>query len=167
MEDLTAPAAATAVAIPFPSCEWFERLASLMREQRERFRKIGFIDCSMHVTIIDGGPGGEPWHCQLTFEELDVTAVRAAAEPDARTADFVVETDVATWREMVESIADGGGRPDLDHTLNRLSLAGTPIRIWGEDPLGRDMFFRFNQTLQQFVNNCAAFRTHFPVRAAA
>ncbi|MEW6473460.1 MAG: hypothetical protein AB1679_14405 [Actinomycetota bacterium] len=150
-----------AVEVPFPSVAWFERLGELMAEQRPRFEHLGTIDCVMQVTIVDGGPGGEPWKTQVTFEEFALTDVRLVGDDDLARADFVVETDLATWREMVENIVAGEGRPDLAHTLNYLSLPGTPIRVWSEDPLRRDAFFRFNQTLQEFIDNCGSFTTRF------
>lgn len=66
-----------------------------------------------------------------------------------------------TWRAMIESIAAGNGRPALDQTLNRLSHMGTPIRLRSDDQLRKDMYFRFNQSLQEFVNASAGFRTSF------
>jgi len=145
-------------AIPFPSVAWFERLGVLMAAQRDRFRHLGTVDCVMGVTIL--GDGAD-WHAEITFEEFDVRAVRAVDEDELMAADFIIETDLETWREMVENIAAHGGHPDLEHTLNYLSLPGTPIRVWSDDPIGRDAFFRFNQTLQEFIENCATFETSF------
>lgn len=95
----------------------------------------------------------------MTFEELDVTDVRLVGPGEEESADFVLETDLGSWREMVESIEEGGGEPDLGHTLNRLSLPGTPIRLWGVDTVRRDAYYRFNQTLQHYVNNAASIKT--------
>lgn len=130
-----------------------------MREQRDSFAKIGDIDCVMQLTLVDGTETDEPWSCQVTFEEFSVTEVREVGPDDVDRADFVLETDLGTWKEMVESIVAGDGKPDLDHTLNRLSLPGTPIRLWGVDPVRRDAYYRFNQTLQRYINNCARLHT--------
>jgi hypothetical protein len=35
------------------------------------------------------------------------------------------------------------------------------MRVWSTDPLRRDVFFRVNQSLQAFVDNCARFATTF------
>lgn len=148
-------------AVRFPSREWFERLAALMKNNRARQEHLGAIDCVAQFTVLDGGAHGEPWHCQVSFEEYEVRDVRAVGEAEVERADFVLETDLDVWREMIESIALGKGRPDLEHTLNYLSLPGTPIRVWSDDPVRRDMFFRFNQSLQEFVNASAAFATSF------
>jgi len=151
--------------IPFPSLAWFEKLADLMKQNRARQEKLGYVDCVVAFTVLDGGPNGSPWSAQVTFEEFEVTDVREADAEDAERADFALEATLATWREMIMSIARGGGRPDLEHTLNYLSHPGTPIYLRSDDPLRRDMYFRFNQSLQEFVNASGAFHTSFPTDA--
>lgn len=150
--------------IAFPSVAWFRRLGELMHAQRDVFVHLGYIDCTMQVTIIDGGPEGVPWNVQLRFEEYDL--VEVVESGDVATADFIVECDLETWAEMVRSIEAGGGRPDLEHTLNFLSLPAVPMRVWSTDPLRRDLFFRVNQSLQAFVDNCGRFTTSFPAGTA-
>ena len=157
------PVPASAAAVSFPSLAWFERLAALMRESSAVHEHLGDIDCVAQFTVLDGGPGGRPWHAQLTFAGVEVTDVREVRnEADFTRADFIVEGDLDTWAAMIRSIAEGGGRPALDQTLNFLSLPGTPIRVWSDDPVRRDAFFRFNQSLQEFVNASHAFPTVFP-----
>lgn len=140
---------------------WFEALGAAMADQHEHFAKLGDADCTMQVTILDGGDG-EPFHVQVQFEGLVVAAVREVGAGEEERADFVLETDVDTWREMIESIVAGEGQPGLDQTLNRLSLPGTPVRLWGVDPLQRDAYYRFNQTLQHYINNAWLFETTWP-----
>lgn len=147
--------------VPFPSTQWFEALAARMTEQRDHFEKLGACDCVAQLTIWDG-PNDEEWRCQFVFDEFDVTGIKEVTEDDEPQADFILETDLETWQEMVDSIFDGQGQPGLDHTLNRLSMPGTPIRLWSHDPLNRDAFYRFNQTIQRFINNCASFKTTWP-----
>jgi hypothetical protein len=147
--------------IPFPSVAWFQRLARLMHESRARQIQLGYVDCTVLFAVSDGGAGGRPWSVLVRFEEFDAVEVREATQADAARADFALEGSLATWREMIESIAAGGGRPDLDHTLNRLSHFGTPLRLRSGDVLKKDLYFRFNQSLQEFVNASAAFRTRF------
>jgi len=149
-------------AVAFPSTEWFERLAQLMKANRARNEHLGFIDCVANFTILDGGLRGKPWAVQVTFEEFEATDVREATADDLARADFTLEATLAVWREMIESIARGHGRPDLTHTLNYLSHYGTPVRVWSDDPLRKDLFFRYNQSLQEFINASASFRTIFP-----
>ena len=149
-------------AVAFPSLEWFERLASLMNANRARQEQLGYVDCVAQFTVLSGEAGGEPWICQVTFEEFEAVDVRQASVDDEARADFILETTLATWRAMIESIAAGGGRPGLEQTLNYLSHPGTPLLVRSDDPLRRDMYFRFNQSLQEFVNASASFATEFP-----
>jgi hypothetical protein len=152
-EQSVAPAA-------FPSLEWFQRLAQLMNQNRVLHEHLGYIDCVAQFTVLDGGLRARPWSVQITFEEFEAVDVREA--DDTARADFIIEASLATWREMIKNIARGRGRPDLTHTLNYLSHTGAPIRVWSDDPLRKDMFFRYNQSLQEFVNASAAFHTIFP-----
>jgi hypothetical protein len=142
---------------------WFRRLADLMRENRSLHEHLGTVDCVAQFSVLDAGPGDEPWRVQVTFDGFEVTDVREVTdEADVAHADFIVETDLDVWRDMIRSIAAGNGRPALDQTLNYLSLPGTPIRVWSDDPVRRDAFFRFNQSLQELFNASAAFPTKFP-----
>jgi hypothetical protein len=145
----------------FPSVAWFERLAALMDARQDRHRHIGTIDCLAQFTMFDTPTVGENWHVQVRFEEYRVVEVKQVAEEDSVHADFVLETDIDVWQEMVQNIIAGQGRPDLEHSLNRLSLPGVPMRLWSEDPLARDLFFRYNQSLQEFWNASAAINTVF------
>lgn len=138
-----------------PTVDWLSRLAEINKADLAEFRKLGEVDCRFAVDIVDGGPGGSPLIVQLRFDGFDVDEIKEIDEAGLEAMDFVVETDRDSWLEMVDSIRAGDGRPDLEHTLNALSMAATPIRVWSSDPLGRDMFFRYNQTLQHFFNNCA------------
>ncbi len=151
-------------AIPFPSLEWFRRLADLMNQNRALHEHLGYIDCVAAFTISDGGAGGRPFTVQVTFEEFEAVDVREAGTEDAPRADFVLEASMGTWREMIENIARGGGRPDLTHTLNYLSHMGEPIAVRSDDTMRRDMYFRYNQSLQEFVNASAQIATVFGER---
>ena len=136
----------------FPSVEWFSRLGELMEANRALHEHVGEIDLSCVWTVFDADGEGTDRHFRTTFELYSLVDVEEVTEEERDRADFILETDVWVWREMIDSIAAGGGRPDLEHSLNRLSLPGVPIRLWAEDPLTRDMFFRFNGSLQEFVN---------------
>jgi hypothetical protein len=149
-------------AIAFPSVEWFEALGKLMDENRARHEHIGPIDCTAQFTVISMEDESQNRHFQVEFELYSVVGVREVDASESDKADFVMETDGYVWQEMIENIREHGGKPDLEHSLNRLSLPGIPIRVWGADPLGRDEFFRFNQSLQEFVNACAQVETVYP-----
>jgi hypothetical protein len=140
--------------LTFPSVEWFARLGELMdtEECRKIHEHVGEIDLTCVWTVFDADGQGTDRHFQTTFELYSLTDVREVTEDERAKANFILETDVWVWKEMLENITANGGRPDLEHSLNRLSLPGVPIRVWAEDPLDRDMFFRFNGSLQEFVN---------------
>ncbi len=40
---------------------------------------------------------------------------------------------------------------------------GTPLTLVAADPLKSDLYYRYNQSLQEFVNASAAFDTEFPL----
>lgn len=138
-----------------PTVDWLTRLAEINKADLSEFRKLGEVDCRFAVNIFDGGSDGSALIVQLCFDGFDVDEIKQISDADLESMDFVIETDRDSWLEMVDNIRAGDGRPDLDHTLNALSMAATPIRVWSSDPLGRDMFFRYNQSLQHFFNNCA------------
>lgn len=144
----------TAVA-DLPTVDWLTRLADELMSDPEPFHKLGEIDCRFAVSMLDGAADGGRLSVQVTFEEFAVTEIKEISETDLDDMDFVMETDQESWQEMVDNIRAGGGRPDLEHSLNALSITGIPIRVWSSDMIGKDMFFRYNQSLQQFVNNCA------------
>ena len=146
--------------VPFPSLLWFERVAKPVDAERARHEHLGYIDCVAGFCVTDADEG--PWTAQVTFEEFAVVDLREEAPADAERADFTLEAPLAVWREMIESVEAGGGRPDLEHTLNRLSHMGTPMRLAGDDPLRRDLYFRYNQSLQEFLNAAGGFTTKFP-----
>lgn len=147
--------------IEFPSLAWFRALADAMNGNRARQEQLGYVDCVAEFKVLDGGPAGVPIAYQVTFEEFEATDVREVGPADEARTDFALDATLATWRAMIESIAAGQGRPALDQTLNRLSHMGTPIRLRSSDQLRKDMYFRFNQSLQEFVNASAGFRTKF------
>jgi hypothetical protein len=159
--DVMEGAQSVAPLVLFPSEAWFQHLADLMNANRARQEQLGYVDCVAGFRILDG-PGGHPHTFEVTFEEFAAVEVREADAGDAR-ADFVLEATLATWREMIENIAAGHGRPDLTHTLNYLSHPGTPLRLVSDDPLKADLYFRYNQSLQEFVNASAALQTRFPL----
>jgi uncharacterized protein with von Willebrand factor type A (vWA) domain len=164
VDRVTATAQAAAVdastaTMPFPSVAWFQRLADAMNASRARQEQLGYVDCVAEFTVTGDEAAAR---IQVTFEEFEAIDVRPADPREAGRADFAIEAPLAVWRSMIESIARGGGRPDLDQTLNRLSHFGTPMCVVSDDPLRRDLFFRYNQSLQEFVNASAAFRTSFP-----
>ena len=93
----------------------------------------------------------------LEFACYGVRSVRGVADPVAE-SDFTIEGSLDGWTDMVRNIQDHG-EPDLDHTLNRLTMAGVPLKVVAKDQLEIDIFYRFNQSLQAYFNEAAALPT--------
>lgn len=147
--------------LAFPGQQWFAGLARLMNSNRARQEQLGYIDCVAVFTVTAASHDGGPRHFRVTFEEFSATAVAEVDGAGVAAADFALVADVATWRAMIESIAAGHGRPALEQSLNRLSHMGTPMKLVAADPLQADLYFRYNQSLQEFFNASAAFTTVF------
>lgn len=146
----------------FPSVAWFEALGAEMVADAATHRRIGEIDLSCALTFFEV-PGRGDVTIRLTFEEFELVGVEDVGDDlDPEDVDFVIEGYHDDWQTMVEHLAEHGGRPGREFTLNYLSLPGVPLRCWSPDPLGRDMFFRFNQSLQVFVNASHRLATEFP-----
>jgi hypothetical protein len=146
----------------FPSVEWFDDVSRAYSADRERVRRLGYVEATMGVLVKDGaGSGG----FVLEFSGYGPGSVRAVADP-VPLCDFTIAGPLQVWREMLENIASNGAA-DLDHTLNRLTMAGVPLRVLSQDQLRQDLFFRFNQSFQAFFDASAAVQTQFPALAPA
>lgn len=143
----------------FPSLEWFQNLAVLMNTNRSRQEQLGYMDCVARFTVNQAG--GTTFSAQVTFEEFETLDVAEGTDANSGEADFELVGDFKDWKEMIENIAKGKGTPDLEHSLNRLSHMGTPFKLVQDDPLRKDLYFRFNQSLQEFINASAQFKTTF------
>ena len=140
----------------FPSLEWFQAINHKVIEDKERFRLLGYVDANVGIKI--GGNGAAKGYL-LQFADYGVTDVREVDEPAAE-ADFVIEGSLGAWSEMIENI-QRNGEPDLEHTLNRLTMAGVPLKLIAGDQLLEDLFYRFNQSFQAYFNEAAVVPTEF------
>ena len=61
---------------------------------------------------------------------------------------------------MVDNIRRNDG-PDLEHTLNYLTLPDVPLRVSGPDQLEVDAFYRYGETIQRFSNGAAEIETRY------
>jgi hypothetical protein len=145
----------------FPSTDWFEALRAEAAKDEETFRRLGFCDAAVRVDVRDGA---DTRSFLLTFRDYGCTAVRELDGGGAADFDFALVADHDVWREMIENIR-ANGRADLEHTLNYLQLPGT-LELVAEDQGRKDMFYRFNQTFQEFFNRAAAVPTEFAAPAA-
>lgn len=142
----------------FPSAEWFQALQERAGTKADRFKKLGFIDASVGIKVAPDN-GGVPAGFVLEFSGYGCKKVTATKQPEDA-ADFVLEGKHSTWKEMIENIRTHG-EADLQHTLNVLTLPGVPLKLEAPDQLRADLFFRYNQTLQEFFNGAAEIETEF------
>jgi hypothetical protein len=136
------PSEVSAVAIAFPSLEFFEALKKRTTEDAAVFEKLGYCDTSFGVKIDDVLYG-------LHFEVYECVKVEKGADPSK--LDFVLSAPLAVWREMVESIVEHRGA-DAAHTLNTLSHVGDVIRVEYQDAEGHDRFYRYMASIQEFFD---------------
>jgi hypothetical protein len=146
--------------VTFPSLAWFEALVNVMRHNQARYEHLGYTDCVMQFTVTDGA-AGKPWSVRLTFDTYEVTEVALANPAREDITDFALEAPLAIWKAVIESTARNHGKPDPELTLNYLSLREPLFAITAEDQLRRDYFFRYNQTLQEFINDSRHLTTRF------
>ena len=145
----------------FPSVEWFEAVSAAYTADRERVKRLGYLETTVGV-LVEAGASSDGF--VLDFAGYDVRP-RTSADP-APESDFTIAGDLASWREMLESI-HANGAADLDHTLNRLTMAGTPLRLVADDQLKLDLFFRLNQSFQAFFDGSAGVATQYASLATA
>lgn len=143
--------------VMFPSVEWFEALGAHVAEDREKFRRLGYFDADVGIKINANGAGSRGY--VIGFQDYGVKGVRAVDDP-VKSADFTIEGSLDGWSEMIRNIREHG-EPDLGHTLNRLTMAGVPLKVVAGDQLKTDIFYRFNQSIQAFFNEAAAVPTEF------
>lgn len=142
------------MAVAFPSVEWFESINKIVNVDPE-FKKLGTCDAEMGVKVSDTGK-----MFLLTFEAFECTGARPATQADLDQADFYLEMDKAGWQEMLDNIKKHGSA-DLDHTLNTLDMARPAQLAQAKDEYRRDLFYRFNQTFQDYFNASAKIDTSY------
>jgi hypothetical protein len=143
--------------VAFPSVAWFEALGKRAGEDADRFRRLGYFDADVGVKIDANGAGHTGYI--IEFEGYGVKRVRAESDPE-NCSDFTIVGSVDAWRDMVRNIREHG-EADLGHTLNRLTMAGVPMKVVAGDQLQTDLFYRFNQSLQAYFNEAADVPTEF------
>lgn len=148
---------------PFPSLSFFQALQTLMRQNEERFRRLGFIDTTFGVQVV--APDGQDWRCLLVFEVFDCREVSEVSAFDLTTIDFVLKGDLAVWTEMLENIRQHGGA-DVTHSLNTLTHFGERLALLYDDPDNRDKFFRFQESIQEFFDLASTLELAFSAPVA-
>jgi hypothetical protein len=128
----------------FPSEAWFGRLAAAVDDDPDTFARLGFAELRFVVEVTDGDAVRR---FGIVLDGYDVESLGELADPAEFAPDATVTGPMDAWQEMVDNIDTHGGA-DNEHTLNRLTLAGVPLRVEAVDPMGRDKFYRYAETLQ-------------------
>ncbi|MCL4293504.1 MAG: hypothetical protein KJ056_10815 [Acidimicrobiia bacterium] len=130
---------------------WFEAMEADARNRPEVYRVLGFADLRLVVEETDG----DAVRCfGLVLDGYDVEFAGELDDVDAFRPDATVTGPREAWDEMAANIVANGGA-DGTHTLNAMSIAELPLRVWSADPVGRDKFFRYAETLQVLFDSLA------------
>ena len=136
------------MAVKFPSTEYFNALKNQMAAEQARFRRLGFIDTTFGVSVVQNGASR---NFVLAFEVFELKNVDEVSQLDLRQLDFAIEGDFAVWREMIANIKRHG-EADTAHDLNTLAHFGEALKISYEDPEGHDKLYRFMESIQEFFD---------------
>ncbi len=146
--------------LTFPSLAWFQELAQLMDENETTYRRLGYADVTWALEVQTSSPTQTAQLYRFVFEEYgcsEIIELEPGTDPDA---DFTLQATHETWCGMIRNIQENSG-PDLDHSLNKLTLMDDPIYIAATDFLSRDLFARYGQTFQMFFNGATEIPTEF------
>ena len=136
----------------FPSVKWFDDAGSLLNKS-DSFQRLGTCDAEMGVQ------SGSKFF-QLTFEAFEYTGSKEIDEVAAHTLDFTLNQEPDAWQAMLENIKEHG-LAEHEFTLNSLDLRSEVEFAIGEDYNRRDLFYRFNQTFQEYFDQSAHMETSF------
>ena len=138
--------------VAFPSVDFFRALQTLMRSDRERFKRLGYFDTTFGIRVLDDQDG--PHEFVLSFEVFDCTGVRATHDLSTAAVDFILEGDRDAWIEMLRNIQQHGAA-DAAHSINTLTHLGEHMRVVYDDPDGHDKLYRFAESVQEFIDLAA------------
>jgi hypothetical protein len=136
------------MAVKFPSLEYFTALKDQMSAEQARFSRLGFIDTTFGVGVIQNGTSRD---FVLAFEVFELKNVREVGQFDLAQLDFAIEGEFSVWREMIENIKRHG-EADTAHDLNTLAHFGEALKISYSDPEGHDKLYRFMESIQEFFD---------------
>jgi hypothetical protein len=130
---------------------FFDRLADEMNHHPEQYEALGELDLDLAVVMRD--PHGD-FAVRLTFGGTRCDGVGEIGDGDETTADCWLDGPKEAWQAMFDNIVQHGHATGRQ-TINSLTLLADQISVQGDDPLGVDKFFRFNQTVQAFFDGAA------------
>ena len=144
----------------FPSLEWFQELVRLMNDNDVPYRRLGYADVKWAIEMQPSESDQRAHLFVFEFDEYSCKSVQACDPGSEPEVAFTMRATLGTWEEMIRNIQENKG-PDLQHTLNFLTLPDDPIYIDAPDFLSRDLFARYGQTFQLFFNGAIQVPTVF------
>lgn len=133
------------------SVAFFDALADEMNSHPEQYEVLGDIDLDLALVMRDAG--GD-FGARLHFNGIRCDGVSSIEAGEEAAADCWLDGDLTAWQTMFDDIFENG-RATGRQTINSLTLLGEVLTVNGADPLGVDKFFRFNQTVQAFLDGAA------------
>lgn len=130
---------------------WFQTMAADAHDRPEVYRRLGFADLRLLVEETDG-PVARRFG--LVLDGYDVEYAGEVEDIGSFRPDATVSGPRDAWDDMAANIAAHRGA-DGAHTLNAMSIAESPLRVTSADPVGRDKFFRYAETLQTLFDSLA------------
>ena len=130
------------------SVAFFDALADEMNAHPEQYEILGDVDIEMAIVM---RAEHEEFRVRLGFLDIRCDGVGEIGDGDEFTADYFLDGPIDAWQEMFDDIL-ANGHATGRQTINSLTLMGDRITVKGDDPLGVDKFFRFNQTIQCFLD---------------
>jgi predicted small metal-binding protein len=138
----------TTSTLTFPSADWFQALADITKED-QGYKKFGRLNAVIAFKCGDT-------NVSCNFDVLDIHDIEEVSDEALRDVDIVIEMPPEIWKDMLENIK-AEGHATGEWTLNTLDLRLDEEihKNLMEDGFKADMFFRYNPSLQVFMDNAA------------
>jgi len=134
------------------SVAFFDAVASKMHDDPQAYEILGDVD--LDLAVVMRRPDGSAFRVLIAFRGIACERVVELEPGDEERADCVLDGPLDAWAEMFDDIRSHG-RATGRQTVNSLTLLGDRMVVRGTDPLGVDKFFRYNQTVQAFLDGAA------------
>jgi hypothetical protein len=138
------------------SLAFFDALATAMNADPQAYEVLGDVDLDLAIEM--RRPGAEAFRVLVVLRGIVCAQVVEIGADEAAHADCVLSGGVESWEAMFADVR-AHGHATGRQTINSLTLLGDHITVTGDDPLGVDKFFRFNQTVQAFLDGAARVAT--------
>jgi hypothetical protein len=131
---------------------WFDTMAADARTRPDVYRRLGFADLRL---LVEEADAQSPRRFGIVLDGYDVESTGEVTDVARFQPDATISGPSEVWEEMAANIREHAGA-DGAHTLNALSIAETPLYVSSADPVGRDKFYRYAETLQTLFDALGA-----------